>query len=159
MRKRPEQCRALHVSDFGGTRERHFLSLVGPNKLRRILNRMLDEDEFLSPYGLRSLSKAHEHDPVRLDFHGEMLEVRYQPGDSDTWLFGGNSNWRGPIWFPLNYLMIESLQKFHHYLGDEFKVEYPTGLRQRAEPARGGHRAVPPAHPRVHARRETAAGR
>jgi hypothetical protein len=127
IRKRPEQCRALHVGDFGGQRERHFLALVGPNKLRRILNRMLDESEFLSPYGLRSLSKAHDDDPVRLDFHGEMLEVRYQPGDSDTWLFGGNSNWRGPIWFPLNYLMIESLQKFHHYLGDEFKVEYPTG--------------------------------
>jgi glycogen debranching enzyme len=127
IRKRPEQCRALHVSDFGGKRERHFLALVGPNKLRRILNRMLDEDEFLSPYGLRSLSKAHEKEPVQLDFHGEMLEVRYQPGDSDTWLFGGNSNWRGPIWFPLNYLMIESLQKFHHYLGDEFTVEYPTG--------------------------------
>ncbi|HEV3225303.1 MAG TPA: hypothetical protein VGZ52_00655, partial [Acidimicrobiales bacterium] len=74
-----------------------------------------------------SLSKAHEAHPVQLDFHGEMLEVRYQPGDSDTWLFGGNSNWRGPIWFPLNYLMIESLQKFHYYLGDDFKVEYPTG--------------------------------
>jgi hypothetical protein len=127
IRKRPEQCNALHVSDFGGDRERHFLALVGPDKLRRILTRMLDESEFLSPHGLRSLSKAHEHDPVRLDFHGEMLEVRYQPGDSDTWLFGGNSNWRGPIWFPLNYLMIESLQKFHHYYGKDFTIEYPTG--------------------------------
>jgi hypothetical protein len=127
IRKRPEQCRALHVSEFGGDRERHFLALVGPHKLRRILMRMLDESEFLSPYGLRSLSKSHESEPVRLDFHGETLEVQYQPGDSDTWLFGGNSNWRGPIWFPLNYLMIESLQKFHHYLGDDFTVEYPTG--------------------------------
>jgi hypothetical protein len=127
MRKRPEQCRALHVSEFGGDRERHFLALVGPRKLRRIPTRMLDETEFLSPHGLRSLSKAHENDPVRLAFHGETLEVRYQPGDSDTSLFGGNSNWRGPIWFPLNYLMIESLQKFHHYLGDDYKVEYPTG--------------------------------
>jgi len=88
---------------------------------------MLDENEFLSPYGIRSLSKAHEENPVQLDFHGENLEVRYQPGDSDTWVFGGNSNWRGPIWFPLNYLMIEALQKFHHFLGDEFTVEYPTG--------------------------------
>jgi hypothetical protein len=127
IRKRPDQCRALHVSDWGGDRERHFLALVGPNKLRRILMRMLDESEFLSPYGLRSLSKAHEAEPVQLDFHGERLEVRYQPSDSDTWLFGGNSNWRGPIWFPLNYLMIESLQKFHYFLGDRFTVEYPTG--------------------------------
>ena len=127
IRKRPEQCRALHVADWGGDREKHFLALVGPRKLRRILTRMLDESEFLSPYGLRSLSKAHEDDPVRLDLHGETLEVRYQPSDSDTHLFGGNSNWRGPIWFPLNYLMIESLQKFHHFLGDDYKVEYPTG--------------------------------
>jgi hypothetical protein len=127
MRKRPDQCRALHVADFGGERERHFLAMVGPHKLRRILMRMLDETEFLSPYGIRSLSKAHEETPVHLDFHGEMLEVRYQPGDSDTSVFGGNSNWRGPVWFPLNYLMIEALQKFHHYLGDDFTVEYPTG--------------------------------
>jgi hypothetical protein len=127
LRKRPEQCRALHVADWGGETERHFLALVGPTKLRRILMRMLDENEFLSPYGLRSLSKVHEAEPVRLDLQGATHEVRYQPGDSDTWLFGGNSNWRGPIWFPLNYLMIESLQKFHHFLGDDFKIEFPTG--------------------------------
>ncbi|MEY2455745.1 MAG: hypothetical protein QOK06_839 [Acidimicrobiaceae bacterium] len=127
VRKRPEQCKNFHAIDFGGKRERHFLSLVGPNKLRRILARMLDEDEFLSPHGLRSVSKVHEGNPVRLELDGEVHEVRYQPGDSDTHLFGGNSNWRGPIWFPLNYLMIESLQKFHHYLGDDFKVEFPTG--------------------------------
>ena len=108
-------------------RRAETLALVGPNKLRRILMRMLDENEFLSPYGIRSLSKAHDDNPVHLDFYGEMLEVSYQPGDSQTRLFGGNSNWRGPIWFPLNYLMIESLQRFHHYLGDSFTVEYPTG--------------------------------
>ena len=127
VRKRPDQARHFHVADFGGARERHFLSLVGPNRLRRVLMRMLDETEFLSPHGLRSVSKAHEQDPVRLDLGGDEFEVRYQPGDSDTHLFGGNSNWRGPIWFPLNYLMIESLQKFHHYLGEDFTVEFPTG--------------------------------
>jgi hypothetical protein len=127
IRKRPEQCFNFHVADFGGARERHFLSLVGPDRLRRILMRMLDEAEFLSPHGLRSVSKLHETEPVRLDLDGEEYEVRYQPSDSDTHLFGGNSNWRGPIWFPLNYLMIEALQKFHHYLGDDFKVELPTG--------------------------------
>jgi Mannosylglycerate hydrolase MGH1-like glycoside hydrolase domain len=127
IRKRPEQCRNFHVADFGGARERHFLSLVGPNRLRRILMRMLDEAEFLSPHGLRSVSKVHETEPVRLDLDGEEYEVRYQPANSDTHFFGGNSNWRGPVWFPLNYLMIEALQKFHHYLGDDFKVELPTG--------------------------------
>jgi Mannosylglycerate hydrolase MGH1-like glycoside hydrolase domain len=127
IRKRPEQCHNLHIADFGGARERHFLSLVGPNRLRRILMRMLDETEFLSPHGLRSVSKVHEAEPVRLDLDGEQYEVRYQPGDSDTHLFGGNSNWRGPVWFPLNYLMIEALQKFHHYLGNDFTVEFPTG--------------------------------
>jgi hypothetical protein len=127
IRKRPEQCHNFHVADFGGTRERHFLSLVGPNRLRRILMRMLDESEFLSPHGLRSVSKMHETEPVRLDLDGEEYEVRYQPGDSDTHLFGGNSNWRGPVWFPLNYLMIEALQKFHFYFGNDFTVELPTG--------------------------------
>ena len=127
VRKRPDQARNLHIADFGGPREQHLLSLVGPNKLRRILERMLDEDEFLSPYGLRSLSKVHEQHPVSLDLHGEYHEVRYTPGESDVSLFGGNSNWRGPIWFPLNFLMIESIQKFHHYFGDDFTVECPTG--------------------------------
>jgi len=127
VRKRPDKCRNFHIADFGGDRERHFLSLVGPSRLRRILMRMLDETEFLSSYGLRSVSKQHEVEPVVLHLDGEEYEVRYQPGDSDTHLFGGNSNWRGPIWFPLNYLMVESLQKFHHYLGDSFTVEFPTG--------------------------------
>jgi hypothetical protein len=127
VRKRPDQCHNFHVADFGGTHERHFLSLVAPDRLRRILMRMLDESEFLSPHCLRSVSKVHEHEPVHLDLDGQSYEVRYQPGDSDTYLFGGNSNWRGPIWFPINYLMIESLEKFHHFLGDEFTVEFPTG--------------------------------
>jgi hypothetical protein len=88
---------------------------------------MLDENEFLSPYGIRGVSRAHAEDPYRFDACGMELTVRYQPGESDSTLFGGNSNWRGPVWFPVNFLIIESLQKLHHYYGDDFKVECSTG--------------------------------
>jgi hypothetical protein len=97
------------------------------NKLRRILQRMLDENEFLSPYGIRSVSKHHQSHPYFLELDGEEYRVDYEPAESCNAMFGGNSNWRGPIWFPINYLIIESLQKFHYYLGDDFKVEFPTG--------------------------------
>jgi hypothetical protein len=127
VRKRPDQARNLHVADFGGTHELHLLSIVGPKRLRKILTHMLDPDEFLSPYGLRSISRVHAEHPVRLVLDGEVHEVRYTPGVSDVNLFGGNSNWRGPIWFPLNFLMIESLQRYHHFYGDDFTVECPTG--------------------------------
>ena len=98
--------------------------------MKRLLKRMLDESEFLSPYGVRALSKVHEHDPYLFRVDGMDLSVRYQPAESDSGVFGGNSNWRGPVWFPVNYLIIESLQKFHHYYGDEFRVECPTGSGQ-----------------------------
>jgi hypothetical protein len=88
---------------------------------------MLDEQEFLSPFGIRSLSRAHKDQPFQLSWDGTDHNVGYEPGESSSGVFGGNSNWRGPIWFPLNYLIVESLQKFHHYLGDEYKVECPTG--------------------------------
>jgi hypothetical protein len=91
---------------------------------------MLDENEFLSPFGLRALSRVHKDQPYRLPVNGLEYRVDYEPAESSTALFGGNSNWRGPIWFPVNYLLIESLQKFHYYLGDEFKVECPTGSGQ-----------------------------
>ncbi|MGE3165566.1 MAG: glucosidase [Planctomycetota bacterium] len=110
-----------------GRGERRLLSVVPLDKLRRILQVMLDENEFLSPYGIRSLSRVHAHAPYVLNVAGEEYRVDYQPAESNTQLFGGNSNWRGPIWMPVNYLLIESLQKFHHYLGDDFTVEYPTG--------------------------------
>ena len=110
-----------------GRGERRLLSIVSPVQLRRILTRMLDENEFLSPFGLRSVSRFHKDHPYVLEIDGQKHRVDYEPGASETSLFGGNSNWRGPVWFPLNYLMIESLQKFHHYLGDEFRVECPTG--------------------------------
>jgi len=97
------------------------------NKLRPILQRMLDENEFLSPYGIRSVSKYHQSHPYFLKLDGEEYRIDYEPAESCNAMFGGNSNWRGPIWFPLNYLIIESLQKFYHYLGDDFKIEFPTG--------------------------------
>jgi hypothetical protein len=107
--------------------ERRLLSIAGREQLRSILRYMLDEREFLSPYGIRALSQFHRENPYKLHVNGMEHRVDYEPGESSTGLFGGNSNWRGPIWFPVNYLLVESLQKFHHYLGDDFKVEFPTG--------------------------------
>ncbi|GCE18986.1 MGH1-like glycoside hydrolase domain-containing protein [Dictyobacter kobayashii] len=108
-----------------------MLALVKPERLKRILTRLLDENEFLSPYGIRSLSKYHEQHPYILPgitaANGQPYKVQYTPAESRTNDFGGNSNWRGPIWFPINFLLIEALQKFHQYLGDSFKVECPTG--------------------------------
>jgi hypothetical protein len=109
-----------------GRGERRLLSLLRGHRMKSLLRRMLDEDEFLSPYGVRSLSKAHESAPYVFRAGGQDLTVRYVPGESDSGMFGGNSNWRGPIWFPVNYLLIEALQRFHHYYGDDFKVECPT---------------------------------
>jgi hypothetical protein len=110
-----------------GEGERCLLSIVNADQLRQVLKIMLDENEFLSPYGIRALSRAHCDQPYVLPVNGVEHKVHYEPAESSTGLFGGNSNWRGPIWFPVNYLLIESLQKFHHYLGDDFKVECPTG--------------------------------
>jgi Glycosyl hydrolase family 63 C-terminal domain len=110
-----------------GVDERRLLSIANPEQLRRILRVMLDESEFLSPHGIRGLSQYHREHPYTLTANGTEHRVDYEPGESSNGLFGGNSNWRGPVWFPLNYLLVESLQKFHHYLGDDFKVEFPTG--------------------------------
>jgi hypothetical protein len=110
-----------------GLRERRLLSIANPDQLRRILRLMLDESEFLSPYGIRALSQHHRHSPYTFAVNGMDHRVDYEPAESSSGLFGGNSNWRGPIWFPVNFLLIESLQKFHYYLGDAFKVECPTG--------------------------------
>jgi hypothetical protein len=113
-----------------GEGERRLLSIVDRDQLRRVLKVMLDEREFLSPFGIRALSRIHRDEPYVFAVNGAEYRVQYEPGESTTGLFGGNSNWRGPIWFPVNYLIIESLQKFHHYLGDDFKVECPTGSGQ-----------------------------
>lgn len=109
-----------------GAGERRLLSIVNQGKLRRILRKMLDENEFLGPHGIRAVSKFHEANPYRFHVNGQEYRVDYEPAESSSGLFGGNSNWRGPVWFPVNFLLIESLQKFHYYLGDSFKVECPT---------------------------------
>lgn len=110
-----------------GVGDRLLLSLVTKDRLKAILNRMLDESEFLSDYGIRSLSKYHEKHPFEMDVNGVKYCIKYVPGESDSGMFGGNSNWRGPIWFPTNFLLVESLQKFFLYYGSEFKVECPVG--------------------------------
>jgi hypothetical protein len=110
-----------------GMEHRRLLSLLRGHRMKAILRRMLDENEFLSPYGVRALSRAHLEHPFRFEHDGRAYEVSYTPAESDSGLFGGNSNWRGPIWFPVNYLIIESLRRFHQYYGDDFKVECPTG--------------------------------
>jgi len=110
-----------------GENSRRLLSIVNRDRLVRILRPMLDENEFLSEFGIRSLSKNHKEHPYTFHADGKAHTISYQPAESEGGLFGGNSNWRGPVWFPINYLLIESLQKFHHYYGDSLKVECPTG--------------------------------
>ncbi|HET7899515.1 MAG TPA: glucosidase, partial [Flavisolibacter sp.] len=107
--------------------EKHLLSLLRGHRMKRILERMLDESEFLSDYGVRSMSKLHEKSPYKIEVGGQQFSVAFSPGESTAELFGGNSNWRGPVWMPLNFLIIESLQRFHYYYTDDFKVECPSG--------------------------------
>jgi Mannosylglycerate hydrolase MGH1-like glycoside hydrolase domain/Glycosyl hydrolase family 63 C-terminal domain len=114
-----------------GMEERRLLALVRGHRMKRLLKRMLDPEEFLSDYGIRAISKYHAEHPYDYRAHGMDYVVRYEPAESSTGLFGGNSNWRGPIWFPINFLLIETLQKFHHYYGDDFLVECPTGSGQK----------------------------
>jgi hypothetical protein len=110
-----------------GHEDRRLLSIVSPERLTRILRRVLDEAEFLSPHGLRALSRYHAAHPVEISVDGMTARVDYEPGESTTGLFGGNSNWRGPVWFPVNHLIIGALRRFARYLGPTFTVEHPTG--------------------------------
>jgi hypothetical protein len=124
---RPDLTANVASMRTSGMAERRLLSIVNAGQLQRMLQVMLDEREFLSPHGIRALSLYHRDHPFTLSFDDREHRVDYEPGESSTGLFGGNSNWRGPVWFPMNYLLIESLQKFHHYFGDDLKVEFPTG--------------------------------
>lgn len=123
----PELLANIHDARLLGVNGRRMLAVLDERKLRRVLARMLDEDEFLSPHGLRALSRHHADHPYRFDVHGQTFEVRYLPAESDSGMFGGNSNWRGPVWFPVNYLILRGLLNLYAYYGDDFKVECPTG--------------------------------
>ncbi|PWT87622.1 MAG: glucosidase [Blastocatellia bacterium] len=124
---RPDLTQNVACMRTPGHAERRLLSTVTQDQLRSVLRLMLDEKEFLSPFGIRAVSRFHKENPYVLQINGTTHRVDYEPGESSTGLFGGNSNWRGPIWFPLNYLLVESLQRFHHYFGEDFKVECPVG--------------------------------
>jgi len=127
LKYRPDLAKLVSHWTDEGRGHRRLLSLLRGHRMKRLLKRMLDETEFLSDYGVRALSRVHRNSPYVYRHDGMDLSVRYQPAEADSGLFGGNSNWRGPIWFPVNFLLIESLQKFHHYYGDDFRIECPTG--------------------------------
>ena len=127
LKYRPDLAALVSRWQEGGKKERHLLSLLRGSRMKKLLKRMLDETEFLSDFGIRSLSKVHRDRPYVFDECGHQIAVAYLPGESDSGLFGGNSNWRGPIWMPVNFLIVEALRRFHLYYGDDFKVECPTG--------------------------------
>jgi hypothetical protein len=126
LEHRPDLAALVSRWHEKGSDEKHLLSLLRGHRVKRLLYRMLDETEFLSEYGIRSVSKYHEEHPYELKVDGQLLTIKYTPGESDVSIFGGNSNWRGPIWLAPNYLLIESLQRFYRYYGDDFKIEYPS---------------------------------
>ncbi|ALZ83577.1 MULTISPECIES: MGH1-like glycoside hydrolase domain-containing protein [Pseudomonas] len=128
LRQRPDLARLVSRWTEPGQGNRFLLSLLRGHRTKLLLKRMLDDSEFLSEYGIRSLSKAHEQQPFEMrQADGNLLSARYQPAESDSRLYGGNSNWRGPLWMPINYMLIESLHEFHRYYADSFSVEYPNG--------------------------------
>lgn len=130
IKSRPDLQKNIACMEASEVRARRLLLIVSPDKLRRIIKIMLDQTEFFSDYGIRSLSQFHRENPYVFEAEAQWYQVKYEPAESKSGMFGGNSNWRGPIWFPMNLLIIESLQKFHQYLGDDFKVECPTNSGQ-----------------------------
>jgi hypothetical protein len=124
---RPDLARHISWCPHSIDEKVSLLALPSRERLQRILRRLLDEKEFLSPFGIRSLSAAHAAAPFVFECHGERHTVAYAPGESPSGMFGGNSNWRGPVWFPINYLLIEALERYHHFYGDDFTVECPAG--------------------------------
>jgi hypothetical protein len=129
LRRIPELFSSIHPSGEGhrGVNDRGILSIVKPDRLRRMLSKMLDENEFLSPYGIRSISKYHQQHPYVLQVEGREYRVDYLPAESDSGMFGGNSNWRGPVWMPMNVMIIRALMNYYLYYGDSFRIECPTG--------------------------------
>lgn len=127
LKERPVLAALVSRWEEQGMEHRRLLSILRGFRMKKLLEKMLDEKEFLSDYGVRALSKYHKDNPFIFEIQGKKLSVAYLPGESDSSFFGGNSNWRGPIWFPVNYLLLESLLKFYTYYGNEFKVEFPTG--------------------------------
>jgi hypothetical protein len=127
LRNRPHAAKVVSHITVPGMGERRLLSIVSPDRLRRILSCMLDETEFLSPHGIRALSLRHRDQPLTTSIAGATFTLDYEPGESTSGLFGGNSNWRGPVWMPLNHLYVGALKRFHAYLGDDFTVEHPVG--------------------------------
>jgi len=130
LSNRPDLARLVSRWHEPGRGERRLLSLLRGHRMKCLLRRVLDETEFLSGHGVRALSRHYRDHPYVFFHSGKPITITYQPAESDSYMFGGNSNWRGPIWFPVNYLLIESLQKFHHYYSDDFKIECPTGSGQ-----------------------------
>ena len=154
----PDKLRELGVLRGEPGQQRLLLSLCGPDRLERLFAKLFDESEFLSPHGLRALSAYHREHPYMLDVEGVTASIDYEPAESTTAMFGGNSNWRGPIWFPLNYLMITVLERYHRFFGDDFTIEYPTGSGQQLTPGRDRRRPGRPADLHLHPRpRRTAA--
>ena len=146
LETRPEIRSAIHDPLKKGVADRLLASILDETKLRRVLAKMLDEEEFLSPFGIRSLSKYHEKNPFVMNVGGQEYRVGYLPAESDTGMFGGNSNWRGPIWMPVNGLIIRALMQYYIYYGDDFTVECPTPIPgQQDEPLSSGRGVEPPA--------------
>src|SRR6476619_2614390 len=130
LRNRPELASLVSRFEEPGLGQRRLLALVHGDRIERVVRRMLDESEFLAPHGIRSLSGAYRDRPYRLELGGTTWSIDYEPAESRSGLFGGNSNWRGPIWFPINHLLVEALDKFQAFYGDDLRLEAPTGSGQ-----------------------------
>lgn len=126
LKNKPELANLVSHWEVEGKGGKHLMSILRKTRLTRVLARMVDEKEFLSDYGIRSMSKIYEEEPFRFTVDGQNFTVKYTPAESDSRMFGGNSNWRGPIWFPINFLIVESLQRFHHYYGESLQIEFPA---------------------------------
>ena len=130
LKNKPQLAGLVSHWEVEGKGGKHLMSILRKTRLKRVLSRMVDEKEFLSDYGIRSMSKIYEENPFEFNIDGLNLKVQYKPAESDSSMFGGNSNWRGPIWFPINFLIVESLQRFHYYYGENIQIEYPANSNE-----------------------------